>query len=95
MPRGLEVTPVGSGGQAEPKATPKVSAKVDTVETTPGNVDINNESMKPKVIFDLHEESDLSSSEDTDRAGDDQSREWTSVKQTRGRNIPSREASER
>ncbi|KIK43568.1 hypothetical protein CY34DRAFT_81548, partial [Suillus luteus UH-Slu-Lm8-n1] len=73
---------------------PKVSARADTVETIPGNVDINEENIKPKVTFDLHEESDLSSSEETDGAGDDQSREWTNVKRTRGRKIPSREDSE-
>jgi hypothetical protein len=90
MPGGLEATPEGYGGKAEPKAKPKDSARADTVETTPGNVDVNIENIKPKVTFDLHGESDPSSSEETDGAGDDQSREWTSVKRTRGRKIPSR-----
>jgi hypothetical protein len=95
MPRGLEATPVGYGGMAEPKEKPKVSARADTAETIPGSVEINTENTKPKVVFDLHEESDLSSSEETDGAGDHQSHEWMSVKWMRGRKIPSREGSER
>jgi hypothetical protein len=76
MPGGLEVTPVGYGGMAEPREKPKVSARADTMETIPGSVEINTENTKPKVAFDLHEES----SEETDGAGDNQSHEWTSVK---------------
>ncbi|KAG2752282.1 hypothetical protein P692DRAFT_201852930 [Suillus brevipes Sb2] len=93
MPGALEATPTGEDKLVRPRIRQEVSARADTVETTPVTVDVSTENQRPKVAFDLHDESELSSSEQTDGTGDDQSPEWTDVKRKRGRNSPSRESS--
>jgi hypothetical protein len=93
MPGALEATPTGEDKLVRPRIRQEVSARADTVEMTPVTVDVSTENQRPKVAFDLHDESELSSSKQTDGTGDDQLPEWTDVKRKRGRNSPSRESS--
>jgi hypothetical protein len=95
MPGALEATPVGAMKPTGPKSRKLALARGDTVETTPVSTEVSREECKkPRVTFDLHDESDLSSSERSAESGDDQHSEWKTVQGKHRRKIPSREASE-
>ncbi|KAG1796007.1 uncharacterized protein HD556DRAFT_1307223 [Suillus plorans] len=95
MPGALEATPIRALKPSGPKPRKPALARADSVETTPVNSEISREEYKrPRVTFDLHDESELSSSEKSAESGDDQHSGWTDVQRKRGRKIPSREVSQ-
>ncbi|KAG2098446.1 uncharacterized protein F5147DRAFT_815981 [Suillus discolor] len=94
MPGALEATPIGALKPSGPKPRKSALARADTIETSVNSEVSREEYKRPRVTFDLHDESDLTSSEKSTESGDDQPSEWTNIQGKHGKRVPSHEASE-
>ncbi|KAG2343165.1 hypothetical protein BDR05DRAFT_948279 [Suillus weaverae] len=89
MPGALEATLTGTSNPKSP-----AFVEQDFGETTRGSEVVSpNENRKPKVTFDLHDESNLLSEGPT-KPGNNQTSKWTTVQRKCGRKSPSHEVSE-
>ncbi|KAG2098402.1 uncharacterized protein F5147DRAFT_815844 [Suillus discolor] len=94
MPGALEATLIGALKPSGPKPRKLALARADTVETSVNSEVSREEYKRPRVTFDLHDESDLTSSEKSAESGDEQPSKWTNIQGKRGKRVLSHEASE-